>query len=134
MRGGVKLEGFEALRHALVTMPQEIRAEAMEIVRDETEGAAVEISQAYARRSGTLAARVKTSYPASGAMVGVALSTAPHSHLYEFGTRQRKTKSGANRGAMPANAVTPQIAKRRRERMARRLIEMVKRFGFEVSF
>jgi hypothetical protein len=133
MSGGVRLEGFDALRHALITAPIQIRHEGMDIVRDETEGAAIEMSQAYARKTGTLAARVKTSYPVSGALIGIAQSTAPHSHLYEFGTKARRTAGGANRGTMPARPTTPAIAQRRRERMARRLIEMVKRFGFQVN-
>jgi len=133
MRGGVVLNGFDELRHALVTMPHEIREEAMDVVRDETEGAAIEMMQAYAAKSGTLRSRVKTSYPVSGALIGIALSTAPHSHLYEFGTRQRQTRGGANRGAMPEHSTTPRIAQRRRERMARRLVELVRRFGFQVE-
>ncbi len=133
MSGRVDVTGLKELMQQLTHAPREIREDAMEIVREETEGAAIEMTQAYAVKTGTLKNRVKTSYPVSGALIGIAQSTAPHSHLYEWGTRQRRAANGANRGVMPAKPTTPAIAQRRRARMARRLMELVKRFGFQVS-
>jgi hypothetical protein len=40
----------------------------------------------------------------------LARSGAPHSHLYEWGTKRRKTAKGWNRGAMPATEVFVPIA------------------------
>ncbi len=133
MSGGVKVTGLQDVMQQLTHAPRALREDAMAIVREETEGAAIEMQQQYARKTGTLAARVKTAYPVSGALIGIAQSTAPHSHLYEFGTRVRSTKAGANRGVMPEKPTTPQIAQRRRARMARRLIELVKSHGFQVD-
>lgn len=134
MSGGVKVEGLDDLMRQLTDLPKDIRERGMEIVREETEGAAVEIAQAYPQKTGTLAARVKTTYPSSAALIGVALSTAPHSHLFEFGTKKpRQTKRGANRGVMPAEKITPAIAERRRDRMFRRLKDMLVTFGLTVS-
>jgi hypothetical protein len=129
----IKLEGMNELIRALHDAPEQIRDEAMVIVRDETEGAAVEMAQSYPSKTGRLRASVKTSYPSSTLLIGIAQATAPHSHLFEFGTRRRATSGGANRGVMPAEKSTPAIAQRRRERMTRRLIELLERRGFQVT-
>lgn len=134
MSGRVQVTGLDELMKAMHDAPVEIRTEAMSIVRDETESAATEIKQEYVRKTGTLAARVATSYPSSTTLVGIVRSAAPHSHIYEFGTKQRRTKSGANRGVMPANEVTPVVATRHRRRMYDRLIAMLRGIGlFEVT-
>lgn len=129
----VRLEGFDELIHQITNAPKAIRQEGFEIVRDETEGARTEIAQSYPVKSGRLANRVQTSYPAENVLIGIVRSAAPHSHIYEFGTQQRRTSKGANRGVMPAHKVTPDIARRRRLRMFRRLSEMLERLGFQVS-
>lgn len=130
----VKLEGFDELVKQLTNAPKEIRAEAMEIVREETEGAAVDIAAGYPEGpTGNLRRRVKTSYPSSQIIVGIAQSTAPHSHLYEFGTQVRKTDSGANRGSTRPHPVTVPVARKRRARIFRRLVDLVTRRGFEVT-
>ncbi len=136
MSGRVQVTGLDELIAALHTASADVRTEGMSIVRDATEGAANEIRQAYPRKTGTLARRVGTTYPSSTLLVGIVRSAAPHSHLYEFGTRQRRTASGANRGAMPAAnpEITPVIAARRRRLMVDQLIDMVRARGmFEVS-
>lgn len=131
----VQLTGFDELIQELTNAPRDIRDDGMVIVKEETEGAAIEIAAEYARHSktGNLAKRVKTSYPAESVLIGIVQSTSPHSHLYEFGTRQRQTASGANRGRMPEHKVTPVIAQKRRDRMFRRLREMLIRRGFVIS-
>lgn len=129
----VTLDGFDALIQQLTDAPAHIREQGMTIVREETEGAAIEIEASYPQKTGTLASRVKTLFPSTTLLVGIVQSTAPHSHLYEFGTKPRQNKAGANRGAMPAKKTTPAIAQRRRTRMMRRLTEMVEHMGFEVG-
>jgi hypothetical protein len=136
MKGGVKIEGLDALRKFMTDASTEIREQAMPIVVDETEQAARDIAAALPSRTGTLRSRVRTSYPARGAVLaGVVTSAAPHSHLVEFGTKQRQTASGANRGRMPAlsPAVTPRIATVRRSRMLRRIADVLRGLGFEVT-
>lgn len=128
--------GLDAFLKDMHALPQELNRDGMVIVREETEGAAVEISQQYAqhRVTGTLARRVRTQFPSSTILVGLVLSAAPHSHLFEFGTKARKTSSGANRGTMPATAITVPIARRRRARMSRRLVDLLRAQGFEVGY
>jgi hypothetical protein len=76
---------------------------------------------------------VRTQYPSATILVGKVLSRAPHSHLYEFGTKRRRTAKGANRGAMSEKAITVPIARRRRARMARRLVDLLRSKGFQVG-
>lgn len=132
----VKIDGLDELARFLATAPQEIRTEAMTYVREETEGAAVEIAARYGFHTGKLRGSVKTSYPSEDVLIGVAQATAPHSHLVEWGTRARQTRGGANRGRMPGidpSQNVAAIAQRRRGRLARRLREMLTRMGFEVG-
>ena len=132
----VDLAGFEALIQELRNAPDDIRSDAMDIVRDTTEAAAAEIREAYPRGpTGNLKKRVQTFYPGSTVLAGIVKSTAPHSHLYEFGTRDRKTKAGANRGRMPKPnpEITPRIAVKHRTQMFKRLVDMLRGKGFEVS-
>jgi hypothetical protein len=125
--------GLQEFLREFGAIPRELQSEGMAIIRDETEGASIEMAQGYARKSGKLAKSVRTFYPSSSILVGIARATAPHSHLFEFGTRRRQTLGGANRGTMPEKEVTVPIARRRRERMARRLVEMLRGKGFKVG-
>lgn len=139
MAGGVTLTGLDELMRFLSDAPTVIRAEARTVVEEETRGAASDIKARLGVKTGTLRKRVKTVFPASGVLVGQVLSTAPHSHLYEFGTQRRQTKrygnraQAVNRGRMPADKVTPEVARARRARMHRRLKEIVERHGFTVT-
>lgn len=134
MSARIEWSGLNELIHELTVAPRVIRDEGMTIVKEEAAGAAVEISQRYPRRTGRLASRVRVEYPSTTILAAIVTSSAPHSHLYEFGTDRRFTNQGWNRGTMPeANPqVTVPIAQRRRARMFRRLIEMLRRRGFEV--
>jgi hypothetical protein len=128
-------EGLTEFLKEFGSIPQQLHEEGMAVIREETEGAAVEIAQQYgqARHTGHLAKNVRTFYPSTSILAGIVRSASPHSHLYEFGTRQRRTQNGANRGTMPAKAVTVPIARRRRARMARRLVDLLRRKGFNVG-
>lgn len=120
---------------ALTDAPAAIRAEGMAIVRETTESAAAEMAHTYPVRTGTLRSRVRTSYPSSTVLLGIAHSEAPHAGLYEFGTKVRKTATGANRGAMPAASprVVAPIAQRHRAQMLARLLAMMRGFGFVIE-
>jgi hypothetical protein len=129
----VQWSGLQEFLREFGSLPETLNAEGMAIIREETEGAAVEIQQAYPKKTGTLARRVRTQYPSATILVGKVLSRAPHSHLYEFGTKRRRTAKGANRGAMSEKAITVPIARRRRARMARRLVDLLRSKGFQVG-
>lgn len=133
MSARIQWDGLDAVAAMLTHAPEEIRAEATEIVRDETTGAATECSQTLAHKTGTLARRVKATFPSETVIVGIVQSTAPHAHLYEFGTKRRENSHRANRGTMPAADRFVKIAQTRRERMGRRLKELLVRRGFAVD-
>jgi hypothetical protein len=135
----VQFTGLDQLIRELTDAPEHIRADGMVIVREETEGARAEVENEYAvkfkRKTGNLSKRVKTLYPSTTLLVGIVQSTAPHSHLVEFGTKQRRNAAGANRGSVQEQSpkITPVIAEKRRARMYRRLKEMLAGMGFQVS-
>lgn len=137
MSNHIRLDGFDAFVRQLQTLPEEIRAEARGILVDETEQAAAEIAQRYrAGGTGNLQRSVRTRYPSESVLIGIAQATAPHAHLYEWGTRDRRGPGGAYRGRMPAadrarNIVA--IADRHRARLRQRLADLLRRIGFQVE-
>lgn len=137
MSAKVVLDGFDALVAELTKAPAEIRAQGMEIIRQETEGHAQEVRNAYGqhRVTGNLERGVNTEYPSTQVLIGIVRSKARHASIYENGTDVRRTNNGANRGRMPKPS--PQLfvplAIRRRERMRRRLADMLRGLGFQVT-
>lgn len=135
----VQIQGFDELIRQLTDAPEHIRDRGMEIVKATTETAAREIQATYPKGpTGNLRDRVKTFYPSESLLVGIIRSTAPHSHLWEFGTRVRRNAAGANRGRMPAHKghaakVTPTIADKHRQTMVRQLVAMLRGMGFQIS-
>jgi Bacteriophage HK97-gp10, putative tail-component len=116
---GVTLFGLGEFRDALKRLPLELQQEARaEIVRT-TESAAAELRAVYPAVTGNLRRGVKTHIRETrGETEGEVRSTAPHAHLWEFGTVNRKTEKGWNRGRMPANITRGLIAIRMRRQRA----------------
>jgi hypothetical protein len=147
MSAAIKWSGLDELLQQLTDAPRDIRDEGLQIVRKHTEAGAEELRQHYpeeshsaarvsrGERTGVLRARVRTLFPSGTILIGLILSAAPHSHLWHWGTRQRKTSKGYNRGAMPAAKPEPlvPIANKHRERMFEELKQMLQRFGFQVG-
>jgi hypothetical protein len=132
----VTLTGFDELLKQMADAPREIREEAMERVRFVTESAANEMRAGYGRHrvTGNLVGSVKTTYPSDDVIVGIAHATAPHAHLFQWGTKKRRNASGANRGRMPV-ADQPNVvdlARRWRQVLKRDLMAMMERLGFQV--
>ena len=134
MSARVVMDGLDELITELTKAPEEIRREGMEILREETTGAAVEIGSALGvhRKTGKLLRSLRVTFPSSTILQGIVQLVAPHAHL-QFGTKARETDQGASRGRMPDIDVVVPIAQRRRERMYRRMREMLERRGFQVS-
>lgn len=114
---GMMLFGLGDFRDALKRLPVELQQEARaEIIRT-TEGAAAELRAVYpVGDTGNLRRGVKTKLREKrGETTGTVLSTAPHAHLWEYGTVNRKTEKGWNRGRMPSNITRGLIAIRMRK-------------------
>jgi len=138
MSAKVVWSGLDEFLKEFGSIPQALNSEGMAILREETEGAGVELAQSYKRVTGNLARGVKTEYPSATILVGIVRNKSPHSHLWHWGTKERKTDSGWNRGRMwgktaqPPEPLVP-IARRRRARMARRLVDLLRSKGFQIE-
>ena len=126
----VTLTGFTELLTDLDAMrPQSLAEEAFEIVDDAVETAAASLIQAYPLgETGGLRRGVKKSVKQTRTgVVGTVKSTAPHAHLWEFGSEVRATREGFHRGRMPSqyNHGLVGIALRWRKRMRAQLVAIL---------
>ena len=138
MSVALKLEGLTDLRASLLALPDKLRAQANDEVKRTTKEAAAALVVAYPQGdTGNLRKGVRTRYRINrlGLGVGTVLSLAPHAHLWEFGTVNRTTQKGWNRGRMVAqyNRGLVGIAARERREMMAALIALVRNTGFEVT-
>ena len=135
MSAQIRWSGLQELLRELNQLPEALRREGHQILVEEAHGTAAELVQAYPRRTGTLAARVRVIEGSSDVIGAAVVSASPHSHLWHWGTDQRRTARGVNRGRMPKPNPEPlvPIARRRRLRARRRLVEMLERKGFDVA-
>ncbi len=137
----VQWSGLKELIQQLTDAPEDIRQDGLGILREEVEAAADEMRAAYPQGpTGQLRRSVKVDFPSSQILVGVVRNTAPHAHLYEFGTQRRETASGANRGQIEVGRaggggkpVTVPISRKHRREMFERMKAMLKDKGFEVT-
>lgn len=129
-------DGIEELREALRALPHELTEEAVGIVFTAAEEAKSEIVVAYPEGpTGNLKKRVRVTQRRSRfAMSAVVSSSAPHAHLYEFGSQVRRvTSTGQNAGAMPAKATFIPVMQRKRRKMYEELIAVLVRNGLLVT-
>lgn len=136
---GVKIQwqGLSEFKQALQNLPEHLTDEASEIVISAAKGAASTVQSNYPRRTGNLKRGVKVTTQRDKASVSArVISGAPHSIIYEKGTRRRRTDKGWNRGAMPpaptGRAMIPTVI-RARELMVQRLIDLLQREGLLVT-
>jgi hypothetical protein len=139
MSATVKLEGLDDLLAELLKLPETLKAEAAQIVLEAAESCKREVQAAYPTGPTGNLKRGVTMNVDSNSRFGVAArvkSNAKHVHIFENGTQQRHTNSGANRGRMPrapeSERMIP-IVIRARRRMVQQLIEMVQKHGLEVT-
>jgi hypothetical protein len=133
MSARLQWSGLNEFLREFHALPETLRADGMEIVREETTGAAAELARGYAQKTGALARSVKVEFPSAARLIGIVVNTSPHSHLYDFGTQVRRNRAGANRGRMPAARVMVPIVQRRRAHMTRRLEDLLRQNGFQVG-
>jgi len=134
----VNLIGIEAFRAALRNLPETLRQEADVVVQAQADAMAREAQQAYPEgptgnlRRGVTVRTLRSSYSVAAQV----RSRAPHAHIFEQGTKVRRTDKGYNRGAMPqasdADRFVPKAIRARR-RLTSALIDIVRRAGFEVN-
>lgn len=136
MSSGIQWTGLTELREELRRLPSDLANEAGVIIQAQAEAAGRDVQSVYPEVTGNLRRRVRVTLDISAhGAIATLLSSARHSHLYEFGTGQRATARGFNRGRMPAADVSRRmipIVIRRRRIMTDALIGLVQRKGFEV--
>jgi len=131
--------GLAEFRAALRALPEELTGEGGAIVESNAQEAGRRTEQGYPQGpTGRLRRGVKVEQEHAGRF-GVSMrvrSRAPHSHIFERGTRARRTANGANRGTMPAADESQRmipIVVRRRKIMIEALKNLVRRAGFQVQ-
>jgi hypothetical protein len=135
----LQMNGLAEFRAQLRNLPEDLAQEAGAIVMALAESAQQAVQQAYPEGPTGNLRRGVTVNRADASRFGVRAivrSRARHSHMFEFGTKTRQTRKGANRGMMPqapeSQRMIP-IMQRRRRVMVQALIGVVKKAGFVVS-
>jgi hypothetical protein len=139
----VELVGWNELLIQLRSLPQAFADEAAEMIDNTVEEAASSLIQSYPigpgsgrYRGGNLRKGVKWGTTRSGyGISGFVKSTAPHAWWWEHGTKPRKTNKGWPRGAARHhyNQGLVGIAIRKRRELRGKLIDVVRRAGFDVQ-
>lgn len=138
MSAKLKFDGMQEFRSMLRNLPQELTGEASHIVEATANGAASDVRRAYPSKSGRMIGGVQVTHFDGGKVAAGAIlkSSAPHAHLFERGTRPRKTAQGWPRGSMPEaperEQMIPIVVKARRF-MYGKLAELLRRAGFHVE-
>lgn len=119
MQVTVEFQGMAQLIQRLKTMPAAIQADADAALENIAIGMADHIRRQYPRGpTGNLKRGVRARR--LGPMAWQVRAGAGHTHLYEFGTKMRKNKRGANRGRMPRFGPIFGVEKMRRQAQMRR--------------
>lgn len=132
----LELTGLEELKAALHQLPIELHDEAAQYVQEATEKAAQDLVVAYPRRFGGLRQGVSHKVVrAQFGITGTVTSKSKQAVWWEFGTQNRRTKQGWNRGRGPSHSKEglAAIASRVRRRMNEQLLDVVRKAGFQVS-
>jgi hypothetical protein len=134
-------EGLDDLKEALRKLPRELVTAGQEIVSDEAHQAVFRIELNYGAHvhtgylKGSVWVREGQILAGAGAYARI-VASAPHAHLFEFGTAARQWQSGKKTGTMPpappAHQFVPEVIQARTQ-MFRRLAELLARNGLEVS-
>lgn len=130
-----EIKGRDEFLQALRELPEQLRAEGINLVKGRANGAQVNIKTAYLEHkvTGNLAAHVKVDIEESAVgIVANVKSTAKHAFIFEHGTMVRKNKKGANRGSMPAGNIYIPAMVRARRLLTDDLMGLLERAGLVV--
>lgn len=137
MPAGMEMRGLTELRDTVRKYPETLTSDAGVIVIAHAEDAQRQIVTGYPTgptgnlKRGVTVERNKSKWTSAA----IVRSRAPHAHLFERGTKPRRTSEGAYRGRMPvapeAQQMIPKVVRLRR-RMIGVLKAMLEDHGFEV--
>lgn len=129
------MSGLDELRAALRQLPETLKEEAREIVRDAAEDARIAVDAGYAKHvvTGSMRGGLKKTDITKGLVPGALLTnTDPEANIFEHGSQIRKTRTGTSNPLPPGRIFIPIVVRTRRD-MNGKLINLVRRQGFEVS-
>lgn len=133
---GVTWRGLDAFQAQLRTIGgPTLLEEADQILRDQAEAAKADIVAAYPRGpTGNLKRGVKIRAARGSWIGGVELKqTAPHGHLYEYGTTRRFTHDHAHRGRMTGRPTFGPIAAHHQRLALSALSAKIQSYGASVD-
>lgn len=151
MSASLKIDGLSELRKALQDLPEQMQAQAEEVVLRAANDTASTLRSLYEQvrspnETYTLKGGIKKTrkhladsieVKSRGKDTGVAHArvkvNAPHAALYEYGTASRQWESGKSTGAAPARPTLIPTAIRERRQMVNDLIAVVERAGLKVN-
>jgi hypothetical protein len=111
LRSGVSWSGLDSLKDELAVLTADLVDEANAIMTESAEAAKADIAAAYPEKTGALKRGLVLREARGTHLTGLTLlQTAPHGHLYEYGTKTRYNRAGAFRGVMPGNPTFVPIA------------------------
>lgn len=132
-------DGLEQLKADLRRLPDELKAEASQIVEGAANDASAEIKSGYHVRTGNLRDHIYVTHQDAGRFSAGAIvkNTAKHAWLYDNGSQARHRASGASTGTMwghtpPTHLFVKTVIKFRR-RMYAQLKDLLTRKGLTVS-
>jgi len=126
----VQWTGLDAFLDELRDVGSALTAEASAILSANAEAAKTAIAAAYPVQTGKLQQGLVVRRTRGSLVAGVLLvQTAPHGHLYEYGTQERQNKAGANRGRMPAHPTFKPLAATHRQTALQAVIDRLKSYG-----
>lgn len=118
----VRLDGLRDLLRGMERLPDGLEQRCAPLLRASAERTASRVRAAIpVGGSGTLAKRVTV--VERDALVHQVESRAPHAWLYEYGSGDRRTRSGANRGRMPARKLLGAVASDERRKLNADLVQ-----------
>jgi hypothetical protein len=132
----IVLDGFSEFSEMLGAMPAAFTDASRSAVQQAADRTEAETIAGYPGTGHMRAGVKQTQEPGGDATFAVVVhSTAPEAHLWEYGTENRSTQQGWNRGAEPAHRDQSliAIADSHRQDMNASLAAMVSNAGFEVT-
>jgi Bacteriophage HK97-gp10, putative tail-component len=134
MKANIRITGDKELEAALRALPRDLSLDAERLILAAADTAAAEIRAAYPEVTGNLKGGVRVVTTGSEfATRSRVISSAPHAHLFEYGTEARQTSLGYDRGGYPGRHVFWPIVERWQKALKGTLIDLVKATGLRVT-
>jgi hypothetical protein len=131
----VTLDGFPEFTELLGALPAGLTDASRPVVQQAADQTQAETIAGYPGKGHMRAGVVQAEESGDATFAVLVRSTAPEAHLWEYGTENRHTQQGWNRGAEPAHRDQSllAIAETHRLAMNAELAAIVSNAGFEVT-